>query len=40
MLPGDYDVTICRGISHFKNKDEDLDLEYWIAIEKDSTYGD
>ena len=34
----DYDVTIANGISHFKNKE--LDLEYWIALEASSDYGE
>ena len=38
MVAGDYDVFISsQGISHFKNKAENL--EYWIALEPDSTYG-
>ena len=37
ILPGDYDVEISgRLISHFKHKT--LPVEYWIALEKTSTY--
>jgi len=37
MLPGNYDVTIAsKGIAHFKG--EKNDLNYWIALEKDSTF--
>lgn len=36
MLPEDYDVTISKaGIAHFKGRD----IEYWIAVEADSTFG-
>ena len=36
MLPGDYDVSVSsKSISHFKNKK--LPIEYWIALEPDST---
>ena len=39
MVPGDYNVSISeKGISHFKNKKSSL--EYWIALEPDSTYGE
>lgn len=38
IIPGDYVVTIANGISHFKNKE--LDLEYWIALEANSDYGE
>ena len=39
MVTGDYDVFISsQGISHFKNKAENL--EYWIALEPDSKYGE
>ena len=46
ILPGDYDVSIgfnvekgvMKGISHFKNVN--LDLEYWIALEPTSEYGE
>ena len=38
IIPGDYVVTIANGISHFKNKK--LDLEYWIALEANSDYGE
>jgi hypothetical protein len=37
ILPGDYDVSISgKLISHFKHKT--LPIEYWIALEKTSTY--
>lgn len=37
LLPGDYDVSISgKLISHFKHKV--LPVEYWIALEKSSTY--
>lgn len=37
ILPGDYDVEISgKLISHFKHKT--LPVEYWIALEKTSTY--
>ena len=39
MVAGDYDVNISsKGISHFKNKNSSLD--YWIALEPDSKYGE
>ena len=39
IIPGDYDVSISsKGISHFKNAN--LDLEYWIALEPTSEYGE
>ena len=39
MVVGDYSVSIAsQGISHFKNKIENL--EYWIALEPDSKYGE
>ena len=39
IIPGDYDVSLSsKGIAHFKN--EKLDLEYWIALEPDSDYGE
>ena len=39
MLPGDYTVSISsKLISHFKNNST-LKVEYWIALEKDSTFG-
>ena len=39
MVAGDYDVNISsKGISHFKNKNSSL--EYWIALEPDSKYGE
>jgi hypothetical protein len=37
ILPGDYEVSISgKLISHFKHKT--LPVEYWIALEKSSTY--
>lgn len=37
VMPGDYDVAISgKLISHFKHKT--LPIEYWIALEKSSTY--
>jgi len=39
LLKGNYNVSISSdGISHFIH--DDLNLEYWIALEPDSTYGD
>tara|TARA_B100000953_G_scaffold160771_1_gene132798 strand:- start:338 stop:1009 length:672 start_codon:yes stop_codon:yes gene_type:complete len=39
IIPGDYDISISsKGIAHFKN--EKIDLEYWIALEPDSEYGE
>ena len=39
VLRGNYTVTIsAKGISHFSNND--IELEYWIALEPDSTFGD
>ena len=36
MIPGSYEVTVSsKGIAHFKNKG--VAIEYWIAIEKDSS---
>ena len=40
IIPGDYDVTIANGISHFVNKDANVQLEYWIALEANSDYGE
>ena len=38
VLDGNYSVAVSsKGISHFKNKD--IDLEYFIALEPDSSYG-
>jgi hypothetical protein len=35
ILPGDYEVNICsRGISHFSGNG----VEYWIAVEQNSTF--
>ena len=37
LLPGKYDIGVSsKNISHFAHKN--LDLEYWIALEPDSTY--
>lgn len=37
IMKGNYDVEISsQAISHFKH--QDLDLEYWIALEPDSTF--
>ena len=37
ILPGDYEVSISsKLISNFKHKE--YDLQYWIALEKTSTY--
>jgi len=39
LLPGDYNVEISsKLISHFTNKDGNV--EYYIALEKNSTYGE
>tara|TARA_B100001750_G_scaffold237172_1_gene241953 strand:+ start:6549 stop:7223 length:675 start_codon:yes stop_codon:yes gene_type:complete len=39
MVAGDYEVSISQqGISYFKNKNSSL--EYWIALEPDSKYGE
>ena len=39
VLRGNYTVTIsAQGISHFVNND--IQLEYWIAVEPDSKFGD
>ena len=40
IIPGDYDVIIANGISHFKNKNTNVELEYWIALEANSDYGE
>ena len=38
ILPGDYEVQISsKLISHFRNTE--LDVQYWIALEKTSTFG-
>lgn len=38
ILPGDYDVEISQKlISQFKHKE--MNVQYWIALEKTSTYG-
>ena len=37
LLDGTYDVEISsKNISHYKNKS--TDIEYWIALEPESTY--
>ena len=37
LLDGTYDVEIsAKNISHYKNKNSDI--EYWIALEPESTY--
>ena len=39
FVNGDYDVAITKKlISHFKNTKDPV--EYWVALEKNSTYGD
>ena len=39
MLPGDYQVKISKSlISHFENVENKT--QYWIALEKTSTYGE
>lgn len=39
MVDGDYDVSISsKLISHFVNKQ--TSIEYWVALEKTSTYGE
>ena len=39
LLKGDYEVSISsKGISHFRNKS--VDVQYWIALEPDSVYGE
>jgi hypothetical protein len=36
LMPSNYDVDICsRGISHFRGEN----IEYWIAVEANSTYS-
>ena len=38
LLPGNYDVQVSeKRISHFKNSN--LDIEYFIALEPESSYG-
>ena len=38
LQPGDYDVKVSeKRISHFQNKK--IPIEYWIALEPESTYG-
>jgi hypothetical protein len=37
LIPGDYEVGVSgKLISHFKHKT--IPVEYWIALEKSSTY--
>jgi hypothetical protein len=39
IIPGDYKVSISsKGVSHFKHTTDSL--EYWIALEPDSNYGE
>lgn len=39
MIEGDYDVNISKSrISHFINRESSI--EYWVALEKTSTYGE
>lgn len=39
MIDGDYDVNISsKLISQFVNKE--MDLSYWVALEKSSRYGE
>ena len=40
IITGDYDVVISNGISHFSNTSPDYELEYWIALEASSNYGE
>lgn len=41
LIPVDYDVTISNKlISHFKSRDKDVPVEYWIALEKSSVVND
>jgi hypothetical protein len=40
IIPGDYLVTVANGISHFTNTSPDYKLEYWIALEASSNYGE
>ena len=38
IIPGDYEVQVSsKLISNFRNKE--LDVQYWIALEKSSTFG-
>lgn len=40
MIPSDYKVEISsKLISQFTSKDEKMDLTYWVALEKSSTYN-
>ena len=39
LMPGTYDVSVSsKKISHFKNTS--VDIEYYIALEPESRYGD
>jgi hypothetical protein len=39
LLPRDYEVRVsAKGLSHFKSKTNDI--EYWIAAEQSSKYGE
>ena len=39
IISGDYDVEISsKNISHFINKSNDKNVQYWIALEPDSSY--
>ena len=39
IISGDYDVEISsKNISHFINKSNDKTVQYWIALEPDSSY--
>lgn len=39
MISGDYNVSIStKLISQFTNTNEELDLRYWVALEKSSTF--
>ena len=39
IISGDYDVEISsKNISHFINKGNDKTIQYWIALEPDSSY--
>ena len=39
LIPGDYKVEISTQlISQFTNTDENMDLKYWVALEKSSTF--
>ena len=41
MIPSDYKVEISsKLISQFTSTSDDMDLKYWVALEKSSTYKD